>query len=92
MSCWVSKTTFVAGIFLKVQSWSSVLFRNCQGFQGGWDVQGHTQISISLMKMTLMKGSVVGKCCEGLGDKKSQFQQLDQLPQDQSCQGDGHHL
>ena len=30
----------------------SFYFRNCQGFQGWWDVQGHPQISVSLMKMT----------------------------------------
>ena len=65
----------------------SFYFRNCQGFQGGWDVQGHPQISISLMRMTLMKGSVDGKCCEGLGDKKSQFPQLDQLLQESVLSG-----
>lgn len=62
-------------------------FRNCQGFQDGWDMQGQVQISISLMKMTLMKGSVVGKCCEGLDDKKSQFPQLDQLIQEPVLSG-----
>lgn len=50
-------------------------------------MQEHAQISISLMKMTLMKGSVVGKCCEGLGDKKSQFLQLDQLLQEPVLSG-----
>ena len=30
----------------------SFYFRNCQGFQGWWDVQGHPQISVSLVKMT----------------------------------------
>ena len=34
-----------------------------------------------------MKGTMAGKCCEGLGDKKSQFPQLDQLLQESVLSG-----